>query len=136
MKLYLDIDGVLVTTKNTQPAAYASEFIDYIITNFDCYWLTTHCKGDSTEALQYLSKYFSQQTIDKLKNIKPTQWDTLKTEAIDLSEEFIWLDDYPFIAEKEILKANNCENRLIIINLNNPNELKKIIEEKFSTPNS
>ena len=131
MKLYLDIDGVLLTTKNTQPAEYSNEFIDYIISHFDCYWLTTHCKGNTIYALEYLSKYFSQQTIDKLKCIKPTQWDTLKTEAIDLSEEFIWLDDYPFIAEKEFLKVHNCENKLIIVNLNRQNELKKIMEERL-----
>ena len=131
MKLYLDIDGVLLTTKNTQPAEYASEFINYIVDHFDCYWLTTHCKGDTHNTIEYLSRYFSSTLIEKMKNIKPSFWETLKTEAIDLSEEFIWLDDYPFIAEKEILKVHNCENKLIIVNLNNPNELKRIITERL-----
>ena len=128
-KLYLDIDGVLLTTKNTQPAEYANEFIDYIIEHFNYYWLTTHCKDDTSNVLQYLSKYFSSTTIDKIRCIKPTNWDTLKTEAIGMSEQFVWLDDRPFLAEIEILKQHNCENKLIKVNLNNKDELKIIIEE-------
>ena len=132
MKLYLDIDGVLLTAKNTQPAEYASEFIDYIVKHFDCYWLTTHCKGDTSNVLQYLSKYFSSTTIDIVRCIKPTNWNTLKTEAIDMSEQFVWLDDRPFLAEIEILKIHSCENKLIIVDLNNPNELKRIIKENLT----
>ena len=131
-KLYLDIDGVLLTTKNTQPAEYANEFINYITEHFDCYWLTTHCKGDTANALQYLSKYFLSAIIDKIRCIKPTNWDTLKTEAINMSEQFVWLDDRPFLAEIEILKIHNCENKLIIVDLNNPNELKRIIKENLT----
>lgn len=129
MKLYLDIDGVLLTTKNTQPAEYANEFINYITKHFDCYWLTTHCKGDTSNVLEYLSKYFSSTTIDIVRCIKPTNWDTLKTEAINISEQFVWLDDRPFFAEIEILKQYNCENSLIKVNINNKDELKRIIEE-------
>ena len=55
-----------------------------------------------------------------------------KTEAIDMSEQFVWLDDRPFLAEIEILKIHNCENKLIIVDLNNPNELKRIIKENLT----
>ena len=34
-KLYIDIDGVLLTIKNTQQPQYAVEFIDYIMSAFD-----------------------------------------------------------------------------------------------------
>ena len=54
-KLYLDIDGVLLTTKNTKAANGAIEFIDFALSNFECYWLTTHCKdGSSNQVLCYL----------------------------------------------------------------------------------
>lgn len=132
MKLYLDIDGVLLTTKNTQPAEYASEFINYIVKHFDCYWLTTHCKGERANVLKYLSKYFSSATIDIIRCIKPTNWNTLKTEAIDMSEQFLWLDDRPFLAEIEILKRHNCEKNCLIVNLNNKEELKRIIKENLT----
>ena len=66
IKLYLDIDGVLLHTKNTRVAECAAEFIDYVTTHFDCYWLTTHCKGDATTAQQYLSEYFPAEVMEKL----------------------------------------------------------------------
>ena len=66
-KLYIDIDGVLLTIKNTQQPQYAVEFIDYITSAFECYWLTSHCKeGNNLPLLQYLSPYYDDKTIDKL----------------------------------------------------------------------
>ena len=95
-KLYIDTDGVLLTIKNTQRPQYAVEFIDYITSAFDCYWLTSHCKeGNNLHLLQYLSPYYDDKTIDKLKKIKPTSWVNAKVEAIDIHSDFYWLDDYP-----------------------------------------
>lgn len=129
-KLYLDIDGVLLTTKNTRPAERVEEFIDFIVSNFDCYWLTTHCRdGNSESVLVLLSQYFSNDTVQKLKAVKPTVWSTLKTEAIDFSSSFFWLDDYVFNVEKDILRRNHCLNSLIIVDLNNRNELFYIINK-------
>lgn len=36
-----------------------------------------------------------------------THWTDLKTEAIDLNSDFIWLEDYPFEPEKIVLKKVN-----------------------------
>ena len=126
LKLYLDIDGVLLHTKKPHAAEYAAEFIDYVTANFDCYWLTTHCKGDATTAQQYLTEYFPAEVMEKIKRIKPTNWDTLKTDAINFHEKFIWLDDYPFRAELDVLKQHGCEERCIVVNLHNSDELKSI----------
>ena len=128
-KLYIDIDGVLLTIKNTQRPQYAVEFIDYITSAFDCYWLTSHCKeGNNLHLLQYLSPYYDDKTIDKLKKIKPTSWVNAKVEAIDIHSDFYWLDDYVFQFEKEISKGFYKINRLIEVNLNYENELKHIKE--------
>lgn len=128
-KLYIDIDGVLLTIKKTQRPQYAVEFIDYITSTFDCYWLTSHCKeGNNLHLLQYLSSYYDDKTIDKLKKIKPTSWINAKVEAIDIHSDFYWLDDYVFQFEKEILKGFYKINRLIEVNLNYENELKHIKE--------
>ena len=108
VKLYIDIDGVLLTTKRTQRPKYAVEFIDYIVSNFDCYWLTSHCKeGNITYLIQYLSDYYGSETIKKCKRISPTSWKTAKTEAIDFNSDFYWLDDYVFEFEKNVLKPFN-----------------------------
>ena len=42
MKLYVDIDGVLLNYENDGQADHSIELIDYITEEFDCYWLTTH----------------------------------------------------------------------------------------------
>lgn len=128
-KLYIDIDGVLLTIKNTQRPQYAVEFIDYITSTFDCYWLTSHCKeGDTKHLIQYLSTYYDAKTIEKLKKIKPTSWVNAKVEAIDIHSDFYWLDDYVFDFEKRVLKGFYKIDRLIEVNLNYENELKHIKE--------
>lgn len=129
MKLYLDIDGVILHAKNPRVAEFAEEFIDYITTNFDCYWLTTHCKGTTTTVIQYLSKYFSNEVVNKLRGIKATNWDSLKTEVLNFDEDFYWLDDYPLRAEIEVLKQHNCDDRCMVVNLNQAKELKRIIKK-------
>ena len=127
IKLYLDIDGVLLHTKKPCAAEYAAEFIDYVTANFDCYWLTTHCKGDATTVQQYLSEYFPAEVMEKISRVKPTNWDALKTDAINFDEKFYWLDDYPFRAELDVLKQHNQEKRCIVVDLNNYNELKNVV---------
>lgn len=128
MKIYLDIDGVLLTKKQTLPKD-ASSFIQFTIENYDCYWLTTHCRNGSNQAITYLSQFYSGKNLELLKKVKPTSWDTLKTEAIDFDSEFFWLDDYPFEAEKKVLRSKGKENALLQINLNRPNELTAVIEK-------
>ncbi len=127
MKLYLDIDGVLLTYKNIQAAEGVADFVSYITAHFDCYWLTTHCKGDASTAIDYLSEYLPQETMEKLKNVKPTTWDTLKTEGIDFDSDFIWVDDYVMNAEKSVLKERGKEESLIMVDLGKEDALLEIV---------
>ena len=126
-KLYIDIDGVLITTKNPVSPSGIDRFIQFITSNFDCYWLTTHCKGESTHCLDYLKDYLSENSISALSQVKATDWDTLKTEAINLDEPFVWLDDYVFSVEKKILEQAGKIDSLIPIDLCRENELNRII---------
>jgi hypothetical protein len=126
-RLYLDIDGVLLTVKQTRPADYFFEFIEFITEKFDCYWLTTHCKGDAKNAISYLTRYFNEQTLQLLHQVKPTSWETLKTEAIDFTHDFFWLEDYPFNSEKEVLIKNNRLASLVVVDLNTTDELRRVI---------
>ena len=102
MHLYLDIDGVLLDYKADAPAEHAVEFIDYILEEFDCYWLTTHCQGDTSEVNEYLSEYFPEDIVRRLAAVKPTTWKTLKTEGIDFTTPFVWIDDYPFLVTLKV----------------------------------
>lgn len=125
-RIYIDIDGVLLTKRNPRPAEGAADFITFIIHHFECFWLTTHCKGSSQTALNYLRPYFSQETIQLLHGCKPTNWDTLKTEAIDFEADFYWLEDSPMNAEIEKLKSNGKLDRLIMVDLSWQGELAAI----------
>ena len=127
MNLYLDIDGVLLDTKHQKVPDGGKEFIEFAVSNFSCHWLTTHCQGDSRRAIDYLSNYYSSRTIELLKTIQPTKWNTLKTEAIDFTQPFVWLDDYVFQSEMDILHENRTEDSLILVNLDSPNELRNLM---------
>ena len=128
-KLYIDIDGVLLQKGKNRVVEYAEEFIDYVTSNFDCYWLTTHCHNNTEPVLKYLAEYYPSELINKVRSIKPTDWDTLKTDAIYFGDEFYWLDDYPFQAELNVLKKYNKEDRCIIVDLNRKDELKQLIHK-------
>ena len=137
MELYIDIDGVLLNYNTDTYANGSIEFIEYITSEFDCYWLTTHCKGETSQAIKYLSDYFPAETIEKLKTIKPTYWENLKTEGINFDKNFIWLDDYPFQAELSVLENFGMSDSIYKVDLRNENELftvlnhlKGIVEKK------
>lgn len=111
MNIYLDIDGVLL--KDGKPILDIENFIIPLVENNDCYWLTTHCKGDTKHTLEYLSDKLPAELMSYVKKIKPTNWQTLKTEAIDFTKDFRWYDDYIMEAEKDVLAKNNCANKFI-----------------------
>lgn len=61
-------------------------------------------------------------------------WGALKTDAIDFSSEFIWLDDYIMNAELAVLKENGCADSVYRIDLereNLYNILKQIRDKNY-----
>ena len=119
MNLFLDIDGVLLGKNNSSSpvvslAFCAEDFINYVIKHFECYWLTIHCKGKTSSVLDYLSPYTTQHILEKLSNFKPTEFDTLKTEA--LFGDFIWIDDGPLAYEIRELNKRNQIHRWLEVN--------------------
>jgi len=125
VKIYLDIDGVLLTRDHKIPK-YGEEFIQYLISHHECYWLTTHCRGGVNGAIKYLSQFYSGTALAKLKQVKETDWMDLKTEAIDFSSKFIWLDDFPFESEKKVLNKYSRIDSLIVVDLKRESELREL----------
>lgn len=126
-RLYLDIDGVLLT-KQGVPASHIVEFLQFATSSFDCYWLTTHCDGDATTAFLYLVGKLPPEAVPYLEKIQPTKWKLWKTEAIDFSKDFLWLDDTQFEGEKNALIEKRALNKFILIDLKtNPNQLLDIV---------
>ncbi|MBL7004415.1 MAG: hypothetical protein ISR69_10355 [Gammaproteobacteria bacterium] len=130
MNLFIDIDGVLLgkspVTQQPALATHAEEFISFCLLHFNCYWLTTHCKGDVQTALDYLTPYSKPSFIEMLKNIKPSHFKTFKTEA--LFGDFYWIDDQPTAYEIQYLDENEVLDRWLQVNTcNNIDELESII---------
>ncbi len=116
MNIYLDIDGVILD-KDLKPVKHLKEFLEHITNNHEVYWLTTHCKGDSSVTLAYLSRFLDKDIIGLLKKVKPTSWNTLKTEAVDFTKDFVWLDDYIFPNEKQALERKDKLDRWLEVDL-------------------
>ncbi len=138
MNIYLDIDGVLIKKDNSS-ADNVVEFLKYVTDNHDVYWLTTHCRGGENNTLSHLKGKLPDKAFEYLEKIKPTDWQTLKTEAIDFTRDFLWLDDYVIEVEKNILLENNFLCKLQLINLEkNPGSLDtkfyNLKEQKIEEP--
>lgn len=127
MKLYLDIDGVLLDCNAATRARGACELIEYVTDEFDCYWLSSHCEGDTEQAIEYLSGYFPPDVIDKLQKVKPTFWEKLKTEGIDYDSNFIWLAHCPLHDEQQVLENFGASESLYCVDLRNDDELENVL---------
>ncbi len=131
-KLYLDIDGVLV--RGGQATEGLVEFLRYATENFDCYWLTTHCHGDAKPVFLYLVSRVPEEALLYIEQFKPTTWGGWKTEAIDFSSPFYWLDDNLFEPERQALVAHDALASFIPIDLaQNPNQLLDIKEKLITS---
>ena len=129
MKIYLDIDGVLLDTKEYKQMPYLKEFLTTVfnISKGKVYWLSTHTKdGNSDMAIYHLEEKLDKDIFEMIKNIKNTKWYSLKTEGIDLESEFLWFDDVIFLAEYNVLEEINKEHCLIKVE-NNLDELVELL---------
>ncbi len=127
--IYLDIDGVLLANESNA-APYAEEFLIYILDNYpgSVYWLTTHCWKGTNRTKEALQPAFSPKLIQRLDEIKPTDWNTSKTDAIDFSKPFLWFDDDLYPPEKTKLEEHQALSQWIEIDLiKDPHILKKIV---------
>jgi hypothetical protein len=133
-KLYIDLDGVLIGKNgphdiNNTIAKHAEAFLKYSLKNYDCYWLTTHCKeGDNQQVLHRLTIYADEGILSLASDIKPTSWRTLKTEAIDFQSDFYWMDDGPLEVEMKTLRERNVSDRFILVDTRrNPDDLRRVL---------
>lgn len=127
MKIYLDIDGVILTKDRKQMDGLRS-FLEtlYSLSPNDIYWLTTHCKdNDNSRVLSHLKGLLDDDLYEMLTTVKPVSWYELKTEGIDFNDDFYWFDDCVFLAEQNVLKEKGRLDSWIKVdnNLENITEL-------------
>jgi len=117
-KLYLDVDGILLGkdppgSPKVVLARHAREFLEFATAHFECSWLTTHCRGDVQPVLEYIRRYAGKDLDDLLDRILPSQFETLKTEA--LHGDFYWVDDCPLAVEVKWLRDRGLADRWICV---------------------
>ena len=131
MKIYLDIDGVFLDTKEYKQMPYLKEFLTIMfdMSKGEVYWLSTHTKhGENDIALYHLEEELDNEIFEMIKSIKNTKWYSLKTEGIDLNSDFLWFDDVIFQAEYKVLENIGKEHCLIKVK-DNLEELVTLLEE-------
>ena len=130
MNIYLDIDGVLLANE-THAANFADELLQEVLRQYpdSTYWLTTHNWRGKNRAKEVLAPHLRAETVPLLDKIKLTVWNEMKTDGIDFSEKFIWLDDDLWEDELKVLEEYNATDNFILVDLNkNPDQLKDIAD--------
>jgi len=147
ISLYLDLDGVLLRRTGRRGfndraefeiAIGAYEFMDWCIERFDCFWLTSRSHDGSYAGIEQAFRFAIPTTSlpieikGRIHAIKPAAWPRSKIEGIDVSEEFIWLDDDPDDVSHRELERLGMGNRWIrACTDDDPNHLG-IIRERLS----
>lgn len=126
MNIYLDVSGTLLT-RDGQPAQFLDEFLEYVTTEHNCFWLTSLCRGDAETVIQHLRNHkVSSNALSFARKIQPTNWEYLKTEAIDFTNDFRWFDDNIKEEEMAVLKQRRIIYTFVHIDLqNDPQQLRK-----------
>lgn len=128
MDLYLDINGVLLDRAN-KPAPHLKEFIAWATKNFTCLWLTTHCRGGENRASEVIGPLVDARTRLHLGKILPTDWSSLKTEAIFWDRDFLWIDDTLMDGERRELERRGKMDSFVQVDLDkDPDFLRTFME--------
>ena len=129
MNIYLDIDGVIVGTAS--PVEDVEALMTFILDHFpgSVFWLTTHCRNGCNRTRDRLRGKVSDALAQRLyREVQPTDWDTLKTEAIDFSAQFLWLDDALLYSEKKALHDHGAADSWLMMDKRNPIMAKKALK--------
>jgi hypothetical protein len=128
MNIYLDIDEVILGVES--PMEDLIEFVTYTLDNFpnSTYWLTTHCNHGENHTDHTLRGIYPDKLVDCMVSmIKPTDWDELKTDAIDFTKPFAWFDDTLFAEEKVVLENHGALECLFKMDPKDPDMIKKAL---------
>ncbi len=128
MNIYFDIDGVLKGVDS--PMADLVELVSYVLDYFPghVFWLTSHCKGGVNNAIYALRDVFDEEMLDRMAaEIQPTDWGVLKTDAIDFSQPFCWLDDALWQSERAVLEQHDALKYHILMDWHDELAAKKAL---------
>jgi len=130
MNIYLDIDGVLLAN-DKETARHADEFLHAVLEKYpdSTYWLTTHNWKGENRAKEILAPHLDPETVILLDKVKPSEWNELKTDAIDFEQDFLWFDDDLWPNELNVLEKHEAVQNFIMVDLHkDPDMLEKLAQ--------
>ena len=132
MNLYLDIQGTLLQLSG-KPAKHLGEFLKVATRDHTCFFVTSCAHQHTDSAHQQIVQNFPEELHPYLQQIKIAAWQTRKTDAIDFSQEFLWLDDQITPDEQAILERNDASAKAIRMDhFENPDQLREIAKQLSS----
>jgi hypothetical protein len=63
--------------------------------------------------------------------IEPALWTLSKTEAIDPTSDFWWIDDDPTESDRNWLRAHNCEHRLLQVSADDDPDALRVARSRI-----
>ena len=125
MTIYLDIYGTLIA--NASPKADREALLQYILDNFagHVFWLTSY----SAERIPMVLAYeYDGELLERLKNeVSYRRSGIYKSDSIDFSEDFLWLDDNQSEADYYALKEHDALDNFIRIDPSDPEMAQKAL---------
>ena len=124
MKIFLDVDGVLLGIDRERPqrlllADHALDFLAFVLARAEVWWLTPHCRGDSRTVVDHIvrhSKASDRERVMKLApQVRATDYRGLRTEALPVDGRFVWLDDAPEQGELAMLRGRGWLDRWLFV---------------------
>lgn len=139
--LFVDIDGVILRERPNavrardafEVASHALLFLSWTVENFDVRWLSAHCQGGDAEQACHAIRYALPATTLPMEwrlveAIPAVPWGERKIDAIDLSADFLWIDDNHGPDALAILAACGMDHRAIEVNVNRePDDLLRAL---------
>lgn len=113
MKVFLDIDGVLLGTDPDMPsratlAPHALAFLEFATRHFEVFWLAPQCRGNAQDAVDHLVRHAKLSDRERIMTVaakvRATDYDDDRTEALPQDGDFVWFDDELSEGEMDIIK--------------------------------
>lgn len=135
MKVFLDVDGVLLGTDRDKPhrlalADFALDFLAFLLPRAEVFWLTPHCRGSTAAVVAHLVHHSKASDRERLLTlagaVRATDWRLLRTEALPADGRFLWLDDAPEQGELAMLRGRGWLDRWLYVDTREePDDLRR-----------
>ncbi|MBL8733285.1 MAG: hypothetical protein JNN13_13020 [Planctomycetes bacterium] len=138
MKVFLDIDGVLLGNDPTRPsrlglAAHALDLLTFVLARAEVHWLSPRCRGDARAAVDHLVLHTPPSDRERLltlaQRVRATDYHDHRAEALPADGNFVWLDDEPSPAELAALRARGWLERWLWVDTREePDDLRRALQ--------